>query len=926
MINNKIRSAIWATALFTFSTLCPLHAVEVERVNATTIGLYEKFEAVLDLGETTFDNPYDPREIDVRATFLSPSGVEWRIFGFYDDYMNRDEWKVRFSPNEIGQWSYVVSQNSAGIQSTAEVQTFDAVASAHRGWIHVSTANPHYMEYDDGTAFYGIGGYTPWKNTVERFDNLAQYGGNMFGIWNITYGGLVNEAGLIEEELGRYNQEKCGRIDSLLDISEERGLHCMLAIWPHDLFSETVWAHQWHINPYNQIVDVVDVYSDSLCWEYQKQQYRYLIARFAHSRGFGIWEIINEINGTDAWAQGRTKEAAEWVAKVHQYFQDNDPYDHPTTASRSGGYGEYWGDVYKSFDLPNIHVYETQGWPQQYTGDPVRSSLANYAFGAARFWDNFQQPGIFGESGWDWVNFPTPSTDYSEHYHNALWATLCNGLAATPIWWTWDDPLAEQDWRQVAHLQKFVQHIDFLSQSRERFEEVDADMDLYGMKSDSALFGWVRLARQSDISNFPLAVKGDVNREIKAWAVTFYDAWSGDTLGVHIRPNADGVIYDRVPPLAAPQRDVAFRALPTDGGDTPATLQLWADAYQTLTMDSMTVGISCFLFDDQDRFCPRAENQISLTLQGAGSLSASSVKAVNGAAQVTFRPGSAAGRAVIIAESAGLAPDTLTIIVKDRELLDDFDGYGSNDLLRDVWQVKSGTFADLSLDAETKASGGYGLRVEYGIGAGYKRYAKFERLITQDYGGGAYFAFWLKPDGSDRELEIRIRDTANKYWRAFVQLSGTKARIVGIPVESFSSTASGTLDLSTMKVLTLTIRKGNGGDGDGVIWFDDFSFPASPPAAVTGREAVPQEFRLFQNYPNPFNPSTTITYVLPMASRVRLLIYNLRGEVATVLANINQDAGRHRIEWDASALPSGLYFYTLSAGNFHAMKKCLLVK
>ena len=65
--------------------------------------------------------------------------------------------------------------------------------------------------------------------------------------------------GLIEEELGRYNQLKVGRIDSMLSILEERNIMLMYAIWPHDLFSETVWAAQWKHNPYSQLVDAEEV-------------------------------------------------------------------------------------------------------------------------------------------------------------------------------------------------------------------------------------------------------------------------------------------------------------------------------------------------------------------------------------------------------------------------------------------------------------------------------------------------------------------------------------------------------------------------------------------------------------------------------------------------------------------------------------------
>ena len=148
------------------------------------------------------------------------------------------------------------------------------------------------------------GVYSPWRNDKERIDNYIDHKANLLALWDITYGGFVNGTGLIEEELGKYNQEKCGRIDSLLTLFEAHDIRLMFAIWPHDLFSKTVWAHQWDKNPLSKVTDVENVYSDSTAWEYQKRKYRYLIARFAYSRSFGIWELINEMNGTDGWAKG----------------------------------------------------------------------------------------------------------------------------------------------------------------------------------------------------------------------------------------------------------------------------------------------------------------------------------------------------------------------------------------------------------------------------------------------------------------------------------------------------------------------------------------------------------------------------------------------------------------------------------------------
>lgn len=91
-------------------------------------------------------------------------------------------------------------------------------------------------------------------------------------------------------------------------------------------------------------------------------------------------------------------------------------------------------------------------------------------------------------------------------------------------------------------------------------------------------------------------------------------------------------------------------------------------------------------------------------------------------------------------------------------------------------------------------------------------------------------------------------------------------------------------------------------------------------------DRIPSTFRLSQNYPNPFNPSTTIEYELPITSTVSLKIFNLLGQEVRTLVEGVQDAGYKSVTFDASSLPSGLYFYRLQAGTFNDLKKMLLVR
>jgi len=98
-------------------------------------------------------------------------------------------------------------------------------------------------------------------------------------------------------------------------------------------------------------------------------------------------------------------------------------------------------------------------------------------------------------------------------------------------------------------------------------------------------------------------------------------------------------------------------------------------------------------------------------------------------------------------------------------------------------------------------------------------------------------------------------------------------------------------------------------------------------------DVIPKSFELFQNYPNPFNPTTKIQYEvgsLPTGQAgnqfASLKIYDLLGKNVATLVNEEKPAGSYEVEFDASGLPSGIYIYRLTAGNFSSSKKLIVLK
>jgi len=111
------------------------------------------------------------------------------------------------------------------------------------------------------------------------------------------------------------------------------------------------------------------------------------------------------------------------------------------------------------------------------------------------------------------------------------------------------------------------------------------------------------------------------------------------------------------------------------------------------------------------------------------------------------------------------------------------------------------------------------------------------------------------------------------------------------------------------------------------IWPEDFI----PTSVKDEKEIIHEKFLLNQNYPNPFNPTTTIKYIIPIVKTthelsLQLKVYDVLGKEVVALVNEKKSSGVYEVEFDASELTTGIYFYTLSSGNFVQTKKMLLLK
>ena len=148
---------------------------------------------------------------------------------------------------------------------------------------------------------------------------------------------------------------------------------------------------------------------------------------------------------------------------------------------------------------------------------------------------------------------------------------------------------------------------------------------------------------------------------------------------------------------------------------------------------------------------------------------------------------------------------------------------------------------------------------------------------------------------------------------------------------SWSTSTSASHSWSTTGSMNITVTARCQAHPDKTSTSDPLTVTVVPSTQVEVKPEIPLSFSVSQNYPNPFNPVTTIQYTLPKPANVRLEIFNLYGEHVRTLVAENQSTGYYTVYWDGNdergrAVGSGVYIYSLQAGEFVAKRKMILVR
>ena len=192
--------------------------------------------------------------------------------------------------------------------------------------------------------------------------------------------------------------------------------------------------------------------------------------------------------------------------------------------------------------------------------------------------------------------------------------------------------------------------------------------------------------------------------------------------------------------------------------------------------------------------------------------------------------------------------------------------------------------------------------------------------------GGAIGDFWFQTNVSNVVPNAAVTYGA-WHWQKIVVVDQNVSITAWADGEAMPDTATYSYEALTTTEAPTFILVGVTDDDSSSVQIDEIWYNERPDGLTISDEApIATRFVLGQNYPNPFNPTTNIRFNIPETASTKLTVFNVMGEEVATLVNGVMQAGGHTVSWNASNMPTGVYFYQLESANFSQTKKLLLVK
>jgi hypothetical protein len=437
--------------------------------SSDTVPQYGKLELSFGAGGT-WENPFDPSQVAIDAHIAGPDGRSWAAPAFFHQGYERlpsdgvemlmptgsPDWRVRFSPPVVGTYRYSLTMENQGKTVRTPEMTFRCVADPSRhGYLRVSERNPHYFRFDDGTPFFAVGmnvatlGSGGTASAERWYTRLAGAGGNFVRSWWCS-GGTDLESEVTnrpDQGIGKLKLDQAWRIDRLVDLAEDRGIHIMACIETQQYLRRNAWWQRYTYNAANggPVSEPADFFVNDEADEFFRRRLRYIVARWSYSTAIAGWQFWNEVSACDDFDPDN---ASAWHRRMARYLRSVDPVDHiiHTNFGNLDGYEEVDG-------LPEMEIVSTNIYS--------RRDMAQTGYWGARWMTGrYAKPFLLTEYGVGHRGGWVAEDPDGVIVHNGLWGPIMGGAAGTGLPWGWSHWIDPQDmygyWEPVSQLVKGV--------------------------------------------------------------------------------------------------------------------------------------------------------------------------------------------------------------------------------------------------------------------------------------------------------------------------------------------------------------------------------------------------------------------------------------------------------------------------------------
>lgn len=497
---------------------------------ATIVGRYEKFEVKIVLNGS-ITNPYDYDELILRGVFTAPSGRKDTIEGFYmqDFDLNTStgsltttttNFRMRFSPTEIGTWNYSLSVTNAAGSSTAVTGSFQVISSNSKGFVRKNETN--YLGFDNGEQYIPVGQNLAWQNTNPYLDykrwleSMGTAKANFMRLWLAAWGiGIEWKAGTGGgyDGLKKYKQNNAWYIDYIVDKCKEQGIYMMFCINYHGQVSSVVNPN-WNENPYNAAnggpcAQTWNFFDNTTAKNLHKNRLRYIVARWGYATNIMSWELFNEVSYTDNYASASVKTAVrDWHIEMAQFLKQKDAMKHLVTTSFGNEEDPtLWQKP--EIDFTQNHAYTNATNIELILAEISRNNVKNY-----------NKPSLNTEFG---LNPSSSSLSIIDpngiHIHNALWATTLSGaLGAAGTWW-WDSYIDPQNlYYHFRPLSNFIATVQLKTENYKTTKATSSGGSSGGDLTIAPGSGWAGATS----ANFTIDATGSISPSVTQLGVYLY--------------------------------------------------------------------------------------------------------------------------------------------------------------------------------------------------------------------------------------------------------------------------------------------------------------------------------------------------------------------------------------------------------------------